>query len=216
MVNNIKKTQSTKAEKQKMEPLIDDPSRKSAIIVGVLILAAYAVVGSLVFEASIIGMLLEAISGAAVVGMAVIMYPILKPHNKNLSLGYLVFKAIEGVIMIIVGILFFSEIMNEETHTWFYDDIHVYFFGIAYLMISCLLYQSILVPRYISIWGIIGSIMFLTGNMLVTMGLFDTTPPIFLLPVVLNELVLAIRLIAKGFNSDAIMSGTDRIAVKRA
>ena len=200
----IKITQSKIAENDEMIHPIEDSTRKTATIVGVLIIVAYAVVGSLIFEASIIGMLLEAISGAAVVGMAVLMYPILKPYNKNLSLGYLVFKAVEGVIMIFVGILFFSEIMNSETHTWFYDDIHVYFFGIAYLMLSYLLYQSIIVPRFISVWGVIGSIIFLTANLLVVIGFFNETPPILLLPVVLNELFLAIWFIVKGFNSDAI------------
>ena len=108
--------------------------------------------------------------------------------------------------MIIAGVLFYAKTINEETHNWFYDDIHVYFFGIAYLMLSYLLYQSILVPRFISVWGIIGSILFLIGNLLALTELFNETPPLMLIPVVLNELVLAIWFIAKGFNSDAIIS----------
>ena len=194
-----------------MTPPIEDPTRKTAIIVGVLILVAYAVVGSLIFEAAIIGMFFEVISGAAVVGMAVLMYPILKPHNKNFSLGYLVFKTVEGIIMILVGILYYAGTIDSDTHTWFYDDIHVYFFGIAYLILSYLLYQTILVPRFISVWGVIGSIIFLIGYLLVVIGLFDVAPPIALLPVVLNELVLAIWFIAKGFNSDAVIAGTSKI-----
>jgi hypothetical protein len=42
-------------------------------------------------------------------------------------------------------------------------------------------------------------------------GLSNVTPPIALLPVVLNELFLATWFIANGFNSDAIMAGTSKI-----
>jgi hypothetical protein len=191
---------------EKHEKKNPEDSSRTALIVGVLIIAAYAVVASLIFEASIIVMFFEVMSGAAVVGMAVLMYPILKPHNRNISLGYLIIKDVEGVVMIFVGILFFSERISEETRGWFYDDIHVYFFGIAYLILCYLMYQSILVPRFISVWGFIGSILFLTANLLVVMGLFSAPPPIALLPVVLNELFLAIWFIVKGFNLDAIIS----------
>jgi len=151
-------------------------------------------------------MLLELISGAAVVGMAVLMFPILKPHNKNLSLGYVVFKIIEGVVMIVAGILLFSLIIKMETHDWIYG-IHDYIFGIAFLMLSYLLYQSKLVPRFISVWGLIASILFLTANLLGMMGLIPAMASISLLPIILNELVLAIWLIVKGFNEDVITSG---------
>lgn len=54
-------------------------NRKIAIIVGALILIAYGVIGSFFLESLTIVMLLELISGAAIVGMAVLMFPILKP-----------------------------------------------------------------------------------------------------------------------------------------
>ena len=50
--------------------------RKTAIIVGVLILLAYSVLGSGNPEAKILGMLLEVISGLAVISIAVLMYPL--------------------------------------------------------------------------------------------------------------------------------------------
>ena len=75
--------------------------RNTARIVGVLILIAYVVIGSLMFESVTISMLLELITGAAVIGMAILMFPILKPVNKNLSLGYSTIKAIDGLLIII-------------------------------------------------------------------------------------------------------------------
>ena len=70
--------------------------RKTAIIVGVLILVAYSVLGSGNPEAKILGMVLEVISGLAVITIAVLMFPLFKPYNKNASYLYLVFRSIEG------------------------------------------------------------------------------------------------------------------------
>ena len=85
-----------------------DSSRKAAIIVGVLILLAYSMLGSGNPDAKMMGMFLEAISGAAVIGISIIMFPLFKPYNKNLTLGYIFFRIIEGSFMIITGLLFLS------------------------------------------------------------------------------------------------------------
>jgi uncharacterized Tic20 family protein len=51
-------------------------NRKTAIIVGVLILLAYSLLGSDNPDAKVLGMFLEVISGLAVIGIAVLMYPL--------------------------------------------------------------------------------------------------------------------------------------------
>ena len=53
--------------------------RKTALIVGVLMLVAYSVIGSGNPEAKILGMLLEAISGLAVIAIAILMFQVFKP-----------------------------------------------------------------------------------------------------------------------------------------
>jgi len=57
--------------------------RKTAIIVGILILLAYSLLGSDNPDAKVLGMFLEVISGLAVIGIAVLMYPLFKPYNKT-------------------------------------------------------------------------------------------------------------------------------------
>ena len=74
-------------------------------------------------------------------------------------------------------------------------------YGLGVLILNYLLYQSELVPRWLSVWGLVG------GVLIVGMGvsrLFGR--PMFLLaiPIILNEMVLAVWLIVKGFNSYAI------------
>ena len=98
-------------------------NRKTAIIVGVLFLVATAafMLGSGLIESIlndpdyltkvsanesqiIIGVLLELITGAAVVGIGVLMFPILKKHNEPIALGYVGVRVIEGAI-IVVGVI---------------------------------------------------------------------------------------------------------------
>ena len=146
-------------------------------------------------------MLLEVISGAAVVAVAALMLPVLKPHNSILSIGYFIFKTIEGVVMMVAGILLFALVINMETHTLIYG-VHDYIFGIAFLILSYLLYQSKLVPRFISLWGLIASILYLLASLLDILGITPGFQSLSLLPIVLNEILLAIWLIIKGFNKE--------------
>jgi len=185
----------------------DTSQRKSAIIVGALILIAYDVLISGTLESKIIVMLLELISGVAVIAIAVIMFPILKPYNERLTVGYVVFKFIEGFLMIIAGIIFLSHSTSLlEVRDWIYVN-HAYIFILGALIFYYLLYQSKLIPRFISVWGVIALILLLVGNLLEIMGLSPAMLIFLYLPIMLNEVFLAIWLIVKGFNEDAITSG---------
>ncbi len=53
-------------------------NRRTSIIVGILILVAYSLLGSGNPEAKILGMVLEIISGLAVISIAVLMFPLFK------------------------------------------------------------------------------------------------------------------------------------------
>ena len=73
--------------------------------------------------------------------------------------------------------------------------------GLAGLPFYYLLYQSKLVPRFISIWGLIGVPGILAAGFL---GMFGHSPYstfsiLLFLPYALNEMFLAIWLIVKGF-----------------
>jgi len=189
-----------------MKNRIEDKSqRKSAVIVGVLILIGYGVLFSGGLEPLIV-MLIELISGVAVIGIAVIMFPILKPYNKGLTLGYVVCKVVEGAILIIGGILLLSlSTTLLEVRDWIYVS-QAYIFILGALIFYYLLYRSKLIPRFISVWGVIAAIMLLVGNLLEIMGFSPEMLMFLFLPIMLNEVFLAIWLIVKGFNEDAIVS----------
>jgi len=182
-----------------------DTNRKTAIIVGVLILLAYSLLGSDNPDAKVLGMFLEVISGLAVIGIAILMYPFFRPYNKKASFWYLVFRDVEGGLMIIAGILFLSHsTLLLEIRDGIYVG-HAYIFALAALIFYFLLYQSNLVPRWISVWGAIASILLILVNLLEVMGIVPASMILYL-PIILNELVLAIWLMVKGFNPSAIAS----------
>jgi len=179
--------------------------RKTALIVGVLMLVAYSVIGSGNPEAKVLGMLLEVISGFAVIAIAVLMFPILKPFNKKASFWYIVIRIIEGGLLVVTGILFLS---NNTSLLEIYDGIHAahgYIFGIAALIFNYLLYRSKIIPRWLSVFGVIATLLLLIVNLLEVTGIVSELM-ILKFPIFLNEIVLAIWLIAKGFNPSVITS----------
>ena len=180
-------------------------NRKTAIIVGVLILLAYSLLGSDNPDAKTLGMFLEVISGLAVIVIAILMFPLFRPYNKRASFGYIVFRSIEGGLMIIAGILFLSHsTLLLEIRDGIYVG-HAYIFAVAALVFYYLLYQSKLIPRWISVWGVIAAILLILANLLEVTGIISGLMILYL-PIILNELFLAIWLIVKGFNPTAIAS----------
>ncbi|MCK5157493.1 MAG: DUF4386 domain-containing protein [Spirochaetales bacterium] len=178
-------------------------NRKTAIIVGVLILLAYSILGSNNPDAKILGMLCEVISGLAVIIISILMFPYLKPYGKKTSLWYLVLKGVEGILMVIAGILFLihsTQLLNIRDGIYL---VHGYIFAIPALLFYYLLYKSKLIPRWLSIWGVIAAIILIIVNLLEATAIIPTLEILYL-PIVLNEVVLAIWLFGKGFNSSAI------------
>jgi hypothetical protein len=74
-------------------------------------------------------------------------------------------------------------------------------YGLGALIFYYVLFQSELVPRWLSGWGLLGAALMLTMGLLRMFG----HPVIYLaIPILLNELVLAVWLIVMGFNSSEI------------
>ena len=182
--------------------------RKTAVIVGVLMLVAYSVIGGGNPEAKILGMFLEVISGLAVITIAVLMFQIFKPYNKKVSFWYIVLRSIEGGLLVVTGILFLS---HNTLLLEIYDGIHAghgYLFAIAALIFYYLLYQSKLIPRWLSVFGVIATILLILVNLLEVTGIVSELM-ILKFPIFLNERVLAIWLIGKGFNPSTLDSVSD-------
>jgi hypothetical protein len=174
----------------------------------------------------IIGTLFFFINAFMIAGVAIVMYPILKKYNEALSLGFVAARLAEGILIIIaiLAILTLLTLSMElvETgapdtpyfqttgdlllavHHWAYDVWWAIIISLSSLMFFYLLYQSKLVPRWLSVWGFIGAILFPLGSV----SLFGSPNPAFVLPLVVSEWTLIVWLIVKGFNPSAIASAS--------
>jgi len=135
------------------------------------------------------------------------MFPILKMFSKNLALGYAIFRIIECAIIIIGG----TYLLSRLKLMWNYEMIIFIFTGLGGLIFSYLLYQSKLIPRHLSVLGIIGYTMLLLGVSLNMLGYVDINAGagmLLYLPGGLFELFLPLWLFVKGFNPSAIASGS--------
>ena len=83
-----------------------------------------------------------------------------------------------------------------------YQDIHIYFFISGAMFFYILLYRTQLVPKYISIWGFVAAVILFQVTLLKLLGFNAPMLDVFLLPMILNELYLAVWLMIKGFSTD--------------
>jgi hypothetical protein len=178
----------------------------------------------------IIGILLEFTKVPAIALIPVFLFPILRKYNEALALGYVGFRFLEAVLLIGIEInklslisvsrdylnkggmdaSYFRSIGSwiQSVNDWTFS-IYLIVFTLGALMFYSVLYRSKLIPRFISAWGFIAAAVLLTGSVLIMVDIFTGISElglelIFALPIAVNEMVLAIWLIVKGFNPTAI------------
>jgi hypothetical protein len=179
-----------------------------------------------------VGALLSFLAAAASSGIAISLYPVLRRFAEGLALGAVGFRLIEGVFYIVGAICLTSlvtvsqQFINAagQSASCFQSlghllltmrDLAGFVFGVLAfclggLMYYFVFYRSKLIPRWLSVWGIIALVLLLAAALLT---LFDGEPfsvsgnLVFLaLPIALQEMVMAVWLIVKGFDPSAIAS----------
>lgn len=169
--------------------------------------------------------------GVACAGIGLALYPILKKYNEGLAFGAAGFRVIEGTVdivgaLLLVALLVLSQefvkagapqssyfqtadvLINEGTD-WLQHVAGLLTFSIGALMYYIVFYQFRLVPRWLSVWGLVGITLTITSALLVMFQLvppFGTIQILLNLPILPQELVLAVWLIAKGINPTAVAS----------
>ena len=175
----------------------------------------------------ILGAFLVLIDAVAVAGIAIVIYPILKKHNETLALGYIGARIAEGVlfsvnVIFILTLLTLSQefVKTGGSDASYYQTLGTLLlaagdwafllgFGAAFtlsaLILNFVLYKSELVPRWLSGWGFIGAVLLWVYYLLQS---FSINLEILFIPIAVQEMVFAVWLIVKGFNSSAIDSGS--------
>jgi hypothetical protein len=177
--------------------------------------------------------------GIACAGIGLALYPILKKYNEGLAIGAAGFRIIEGMTSVVGALLYIvllalsrefvkagapassyfqtADAVINAGIDWFRDVAMLLTFGIGALMYYVVFYQYRLVPRWLTVWGMVGITMTIISTQLV---MFNIIPPLGTIQVVLQmpilpqELVLAAWLIAKGFNPSAVASLSAKTATK--
>ena len=173
----------------------------------------------------IIGSLLVWLMGFSLALVPLFMYPIFKKMNEVLAIGYVIFRgAIEtvtyiaiGVCMLLplylsqyyakAGILNASNLQNIGTIILNTRELislsTIFVFSLGGLIFYLLLFQSKLIPRWLSVWGLIAIVLhFATGLLILFKFQSETSTlnTIMNFPIFLQEMVMAVWLIVKGFN----------------
>jgi Domain of unknown function (DUF4386) len=208
--------------------------RKAAVWIGVLyIIGTVALVLSLVVMGALltgpddlarvaaqpnqvaIGAVLALLAGFALAMVPVVFWPIGRRYNETLAMGYVVFRgALEGVIYMVgaLGWLLLiplstqpdgaplaSLVRTADPVLW--EQVGVIPFALGALMFYILLYQSRLVPRWLSTWGLVGAALYIVPPL---GSMFGLSLGVLMAPLAVQEMVMAVWLIAKGFNPTAI------------
>lgn len=166
--------------------------------VGMLIIIAYSMLTYSATGNVPLGVITDIISGLAVIGIPLLLLPYFNAGgNKKLKLAYLVSRNIEGLLMIKGGLF----ILNPSLvgyRDFLYIHIHIYFFIAGALFFYVLLYLTQLIPKFISVWGIVATILLLIVTIIKLFGVESPILNVLLLPIITNELFLAVWLMVKG------------------
>ena len=159
------------------------------------------------------------------IGFSLVLYPVLKNYNKTLSIGFVGFRIMAGtfqllgiILLPIFIILSQKFLVQPNTNLMFYETIGemlklfrdltnhlgvILATGLGNLLLYYILFKGKLIPVWLSIWGIFGNTVIMIASFLLLFELIEIVSieyGIMTIPLVLQEVVLAIWLIVKGMN----------------
>ena len=193
--------------------LLDDPD---------YLVAAAAHEGQIV-----LGVLLEFILALSVIGIAALLLPVLRPHGEGLAVGYVALRTVEAVFILMAStsallVLALSQdwgsaggvgvepvgsaLLSARGSTYFVGTMLA--FSVSAVLLNALLYRSRLVPAWLSVWGLVGGLLLLVMAVAEVFGVEAPFPlQVLAAPIGLQEMVLAVLLIWKGFAAPSVTAG---------
>ena len=175
--------------------------------------------------------LIEFVWAATGAGIAIGLYPVLRRHNRALALGAAAGRVVEGVLVLVgtLSLLVLLSLSQEAVaagsagstslvasanllvaaRDWVHGFVMSLAFALGALMYYYVLYRARLIPRWLSGWGLvaIGLSVVATVYAGFTQDFgFTTVNNVLSIPIGLQEMVLAVWLIVKGFNRSALAS----------
>ncbi len=183
----------------------------------------------------LVGALFQFVMTIAYVGFAIALYPILRRYQETLALGFLGFRIIAAVLNIVgfISLLLLLSLSQEFVKAGMPDPSYFPTLGgilrsgrdlvnhvamilsssVGSLMFYLSLYLTKLIPRWLSLWGLLGTLFSISASLLIMFHFINIITTAYLalnLPLILLEVVLAIWFIAKGFDSNVLSSMTGK------
>lgn len=194
----------------------------AAIVGGMLVLPveeADALADVAAADAGIVsGVLLELLMAVSVVGIAALFFAVFRRREPGLAMVYVGARVLEAVLLAaaavsalaVLGLARTGGTVAEATpllvvreQTYLLGSLVA--LGLGALVLYGLLLRTRLVPSWLSVWGLVGAALIL-GRGLVevyAVELSVAVQGVLAAPIALNEMVLAIWLIVKGFDEPA-------------
>ena len=170
----------------------------------------------------VLGVLLSFANGLVYVGIAILLFPILRPRFESLALAYVGFRVVEFITQILADIspLALLTLVGDIDQAgrvqglgalllaerfWAFQMLNL-IFSFSALLLYFMLFRAKLIPRFISIWGLIAAALVLSNTVLgwFCPDLGETLGMVTGLPMLLNEVFLGIWLIVRGFNQSTL------------
>lgn len=187
-------------------------------------------------NAILIRAFMQFILGLIYASIPIILYTLLKKINTSLTIGFLVFRIISvgfifiGWLSILLLLALSQEFVTSGSPELLYfktlDNLlrsgrdlinHVampLILSVGNLMFYYILYQSKIIPKWLSLWGLIATILSSVLASLLLMfdviGIINATYVSLAFPTALLEIVLATWLIVKGFDSNVVNSISEK------
>jgi hypothetical protein len=174
------------------------------------------------------GALLVLVMGLSLALVAVVLFPVLRRVDEVLATGYLIIRgAVETATYVIVAIAWLLLVPLADTMsagpgtaspagvrlgTLVIDSdgasvIMSLVFCLGAALFYVLLYRSRIVPRWITLWGLVGIPLYVAAYLLAmygVVGINSSAVNLLSLPLAVQEMVLAVWMIARGFRPAAV------------
>ncbi len=145
-----------------------------------------------------VGVLLEAYTSIAVVGIALAVLSLLLRESKQMARGYVALRALECAAILGSG----AVMLAADRELPWYENLVYVFTGAGGILLALLLLRSGLTRRWISLLGLVGYPVLLLGVLADMLGVVDLGSNAgagFFVPGGLFEIVLPLQLLAFGF-----------------
>lgn len=175
------------------------------------------------------GVLIEFSCVLAIPLIAIVLYPVLSRVNTMLAVGYVAFRLFEAALfanqeidrMLVLAIadaaaaapavdvealeLFVRALSGGEAWSGISGSFYNLVFVTGMLMLNWMLWRSVLVPRWISGWGIVSALALGGVAILVLFAdIPDAVAIALVAPLAVQEMVLALWFIVRGFDPAAL------------